>query len=84
MPLHGSGDDGLGASYSPEMCPPGETRMRLENDLLHRLEARPRGTRGPHRMVKKFSRSAAGHEIADSEVRSPRVCLRTAQYLVAE
>ena len=34
------------------------------------------------RLVKKFSRSAAGHAIEAGETRSPVVCLATARYLV--
>lgn len=65
---------------------------RLENDLVHKLELAP-GGQGRHamgtnsaayRLVKKFSRSAAGHNISMSEVRTPRQCLNTAQYLIKE
>jgi len=82
-------------SYSREMCPQKEAKLyerrlhlyhyttflsrRLENELVHTLEAYP-----TLRLVKSFTRSAAGYRIGKGDLRSAQLCLKTARYLVKE
>jgi hypothetical protein len=56
---------------------------RLKNKMVHRLELGPGG--GGHlRLVKCFSRSAAGSQAKTKpeELRPPNICLKTADYLI--
>ena len=52
--------------------------------MVHRLELGPGGGAGNLRLVKSFSRSAAGSQVKTKpeELRPPSVCLKTADYLV--
>ena len=54
---------------------------RVENKMVHRLEYVGGGNL---RLVKIFSRSAAGSQVKTKpeELRPPTVCLKTADYLV--
>jgi len=65
------------SSYCRKMCPEPERQSRLEHNIIHPFEFEGR------RMVKQFSRSAAGQvQNRPQDMRSPKLCLRTARYLV--
>ncbi|KAJ8921826.1 hypothetical protein NQ315_008458 [Exocentrus adspersus] len=74
-----------------EMCPLEETEMREKRKLLHVLEILP-GTETDwmpkadrSRMVKSFSRSAAGKAMQDPKnLRPPDVLLKTLNYLLED
>ncbi|XP_027838660.1 SAC3 domain-containing protein 1-like isoform X1 [Aphis gossypii] len=62
-----------------EMCPKEETIMRKSKKLVHQLEC------DPHKMVKCFSRSAAGNLLSKPHIlRPPSVLKNTISYLLNE
>ncbi|XP_072155765.1 SAC3 domain-containing protein 1 [Bemisia tabaci] len=76
------------------MCPAKERNLRSKERMIHILETNLdlqtfRQTKNipadSNRMVKKFSRSAAGQELSHPELlRPPEVLLRTVNYLLSE
>ncbi|XP_059098703.1 SAC3 domain-containing protein 1-like isoform X2 [Tigriopus californicus] len=70
--------------YDPAMCPPAETQLRTQHEMVHFLERDPLCAT-ELRLVKSFSRSAAGQKQNDPRnLRSPGVCLNATQYLIQE
>jgi len=70
-------DDDGNVSYCRKMCPERERLSRIEHNIIHPLEFEGQ------RMVKQFSRSAAGQvQNRPQDMRSPELCRRTAKYLV--
>ncbi|XP_066139129.1 SAC3 domain-containing protein 1 isoform X2 [Euwallacea fornicatus] len=70
-----------------EMCPKSEIMLREKERLLHILEMVPGTQKCPvadkEKMVKSFSRSAAGKQILDPrDLRPPQVLLKTVNYLL--
>ncbi|XP_022179845.1 germinal-center associated nuclear protein-like [Myzus persicae] len=62
-----------------EMCPKEEMMMRKSKRLVHQLEC------NPHKMVKCFSRSAAGNSLSKPHILRPTPVLRkTISYLLNE
>ncbi|CAI6350823.1 unnamed protein product [Macrosiphum euphorbiae] len=62
-----------------EMCPKEEIKMRTSKRLVHQLEFKP------HKMVKCFSRSAAGNSLSKPHIlRPPPVLRKTVSYLLNE
>ncbi|XP_049945979.1 SAC3 domain-containing protein 1 isoform X4 [Schistocerca serialis cubense] len=83
------------------MCPEKEIRMRERNGLLHQLESvqmgksesvtgnrrtiKSRWRADYKRVIKSFSRPAAGHGPPDpDDIRPPQVLLQTVKYLLSE
>ncbi|XP_049770902.1 SAC3 domain-containing protein 1 isoform X3 [Schistocerca cancellata] len=83
------------------MCPEKEIRMRERNGLLHQLESvqmgksesvtgnrrtiKSRRRADYKRVIKSFSRPAAGHGPPDpDDIRPPQVLLQTVKYLLSE
>ncbi|ERL86435.1 hypothetical protein D910_03842 [Dendroctonus ponderosae] len=64
-----------------EMCSSAERVMRRKEGLIHPLEKPPDKTK----MIKSFSRSAAGKNLLDAKsLRPPETLLKTVNYLLTE
>lgn len=63
-----------------QMCPESEVILRIENDLVHRLEKDEFGK--PKCLIKEFRRSAAGQKNSPEDVRTSTVCLETCNFLI--
>ncbi|XP_053688480.1 SAC3 domain-containing protein 1 [Sabethes cyaneus] len=70
------------------MCPKSEIELRTREKLLHFYELRSSGARQPSepsRVVKEFSRSAAGvKRPKETDIRSVQALKRTVKYLLTE